>query len=154
MKQTLVLLLSVMIFIAGSFILLFAEDSVPVAAKAGTEVQADSNSDRAIAGEVVDSSRALPVTDHKLVVYYFHGNQRCSNCLKIEAYTKEAIDSNANKHYRDDYQLYTKSVILSDLHNGKEVRWKNLDKVWEYLGDKAAFKNYIREEVAAYLKDH
>ena len=27
-----------------------------------------------------------------VVVYYFHGTARCSNCVKFEAYSKEAID--------------------------------------------------------------
>jgi len=51
-----------------------------------------------------------------------------------------------------DYELYTKSVVLSETKNGKEVRWKNLDKVWTLLGDEAAFKKYVRDEVSAYLK--
>ncbi len=109
---------------------------------------------------------------HQLIVYYFHGNQRCANCIKIEAYTKETVDStfasqlkdstvvwrlvntdeDANKHFREDFQLFTKSVVLSDLADGKQIRWKNLDKIWEYLGDKAAFQAYVRDEVASYLK--
>jgi hypothetical protein len=119
-----------------------------------------------------DSVSMKAAVKHHLVVYYFHGTQRCANCIKIEAYTKEVIDStfatqlkdstvvwnvintdeDTNKHYREDYKLYTKSVVLSDLDNGKQIRWKNLDKIWDYLGDKPAFLAYIRDEVAAYLK--
>ncbi len=29
----------------------------------------------------------------KVVVYYFYSTARCDSCMKIEAYTKEAIDS-------------------------------------------------------------
>ncbi len=109
---------------------------------------------------------------HQLIVYYFHGTQRCANCIKIEAYTKETVDSSfasqlkdstivwqlvntdedANKHFRQDYQLFTKSVVLSDLADGKQIRWKNLDKIWEYLGDKAAFQAYVRDAITGYLK--
>jgi hypothetical protein len=108
-----------------------------------------------------------------VIVYYLHGTRRCSNCIKIEAYTKEAVDSNlteavktgllewrvyntdedSNAHYVDDYQLYTKSVIVSDVRDGKEVRWKNLEKIWELLNDKASFKKYIQDEVTAFLKE-
>jgi len=115
---------------------------------------------------VSDSTQA-----HKIVAYYFHGNVRCVSCKKIEAYTDEAIhgafakeldggtlewrvvniDEPENKHFIEDYQLYTKSVILSDVTDGKEVRWKNLDKVWKLLGDKDEFVAYIDEEVKGYL---
>ncbi len=115
---------------------------------------------------VSDSTQA-----HKIVAYYFHGNVRCVSCKKIEAYTDEAIhgafaseldggslewrvvniDEPENKHFIEDYQLYTKSVILSDMADGKEVRWKNLDKVWKLLGDKDEFIAYIDNEVKGYL---
>ena len=119
-----------------------------------------------------DSSKASVPSVHQVLAYYFHGIRRCSNCIKIESYTKEAIDSaygaalkdsslvwrvvntdeEANNHFLNDYQLYTKSVILVDMHDGKQVRWKNLEKVWEHLGDKEAFKKYIRDEVALFMK--
>ncbi len=124
------------------------------------------------AAATADSSGASVPSVHQVLAYYFHGTRRCSNCIKIEAYTKEAIDSTygaalkdssliwqvvntdeeANNHYLNDYQLYTKSVILVDMHDGKQIRWKNLEKVWQHLGDKEAFKKYIRDEVALFLK--
>ncbi len=108
---------------------------------------------------------------HQVVAYYFHGQYRCPNCLKIEAYTREAIqtgfspelkngslewrvvnvDEPENRHFIQDYQLYTKSVILSDLHHGRQARWKNLDQVWTFLPDQAAFMKYVRDEVRAYV---
>ena len=108
---------------------------------------------------------------HQVIAYYFHGNYRCPNCLKIEAYSREAIqtgfsselkngslewrvvnvDEPENRHFIQDYQLYTKSVILSDLHQGRQTRWKNLDQVWTFLPDKSAFVNYVAAEVRGYL---
>src|SRR5512137_2667647 len=29
---------------------------------------------------------------HKVIAYYFHTNTRCSTCIKIEQYSKEAIE--------------------------------------------------------------
>ena len=108
-----------------------------------------------------------------IIVYYFHGNFRCATCHGIENYTKEAIDNNfqkelkngqlefkaintekpQNRHYMKDYNLYTKSVVLSLVKNGKEVKFKNLEKVWECVRDKKRFESYVREETAAYLKE-
>lgn len=117
---------------------------------------------------ITDSATIKP---HKVMAYYFHGNVRCATCRRIEAFTREAIDSgfvtdlksgdlefravnidsSQNKHFVNDYQLYTRSVVLTDLHQGKQTRWKNLDKVWMLSGKKAEFMKYIQSEVSAFL---
>jgi hypothetical protein len=108
----------------------------------------------------------------KVVVYYFHSTFRCQSCNMIEKFTKEAIESGfaselkngslemkvinveekGNEHFAEDYKLYTKSVIVSDVKDGKEITWKNLDKIWTLLGDQIKFKDYIQTEVRASLK--
>lgn len=62
------------------------------------------------------------------------------------------VDLPANSHYVKDYKLYTKSVIVSDMVQGKEQRWKNLQKVWELLHSEKEFKAYVKRETAAYLQ--
>lgn len=108
----------------------------------------------------------------KVIVYYFHGNYRCPSCIKIERYTRESIEATFakelkkgqiefrsinvdvpdNRHYIKDYKLYTKSVIVSDMGQGKQQRWKNLQKVWELLYNETDFKTYVKSETAAYLE--
>jgi hypothetical protein len=44
-----------------------------------------------------------------------------------------------------------KSVILSDLKNGKKERWKNLDMVWTLLGNEQKFVEYAQTGVKAHL---
>ena len=112
-------------------------------------------------------------TGGAVTAYYFHGTFRCPTCHKLEQYSKEAIECNfkdalisgklafkvvnvenkGNEHYGNDYKLYTKSVVLSLTKDGKELRSKNLDKIWEYVGDKDRYENYVRDEVAAFLKE-
>jgi len=109
----------------------------------------------------------------RVVAYYFYGNFRCSTCYKLEQYSKEAIETNfkdaissgklefkvvnvedkGNEHYAKDYQLYTKSLVLSLAKDGKEVKWKNLDKIWEYVGNKQRFLDYVKAGVADFLKE-
>ncbi|HEY3414117.1 MAG TPA: nitrophenyl compound nitroreductase subunit ArsF family protein [Armatimonadota bacterium] len=118
------------------------------------------------------TAKSEPRLQRKLIAYYFHGNYRCASCRTIEAWTNKAIRDNfpaelkagrlewrvvnvetaGNEHYMKDYKLFTKSVVLSDVRNGKEAKWKNLDKVWTLLRDEAAFKSYVRDEVKASLK--
>lgn len=109
----------------------------------------------------------------RIVAYYFHGTFRCPTCHKLEQYSKEAIEENfkdalssgklefkvvntderGNEHYIDDYHLYTKSLVLSLLKNGKEIKSKNLTKIWEYVRDKQRFFDYVSEEVSNLLKE-
>lgn len=109
----------------------------------------------------------------KVVAYYFYGNRRCVSCKKIEAYSRAAIeegfadelkngalefipintDEKENKHYTKDYKLYTKSVIVSKIENGKEAKWKNLTGVWQLLNTEKGFKKYVRDEIVKYLEE-
>lgn len=108
-----------------------------------------------------------------VTAYYFHGTFRCPTCRKLEEYAKEAIESNfkedlasgklsfriinvenkGNEHYAKDYQLYTKSVVLSLSEDGKEIRSKNLDKIWQLVRNRDQYESYVRDEVAAFLKE-
>lgn len=117
----------------------------------------------------VDSTAAAPQVTN--VAYYFYNTIRCASCLKIEKYSHEAIergfadklaagelswmmknlDEEANFHFVDDYKLFTKALILVRYEDGKQVKWKNCDKVWELLNDEAAFKKYVESEVADFL---
>jgi len=42
---------------------------------------------------------------------------------------------------------------LSLVENGKEIKWMNMDKIWEYVGNKQRFIDYIKSEVANFLKE-
>jgi len=124
----------------------------------------------AVSRETSDQETA-PASTHKVLAYYFHGNVRCSTCRKIEAYTQEAIEGTlaealkdgrlqwqvvnvtqpGNEHFIQDYQLFTRSVVVVGTRDGKQVRWKNLERIWDLVHDKGAFVNYIQDEVRAYL---
>jgi hypothetical protein len=108
----------------------------------------------------------------KVIAYYFHGTVRCPTCYKLEQYSKEAIESNfkdalasgklefkvvnvedkRNEHFVNDYQLYTKSLVISLIENGKEVKSKNLTKIWDYVGNKQKFFEYVTSEINGFLK--
>ena len=109
---------------------------------------------------------------HVVRVYYFHGRARCATCLKIEALSSAAVsngfaqavrdgkviwdvvdtDEPENKHFVNDYQLYTKSLIVVDMVGDKQVRWKNLSDIWTLVRDEAAFTRYVQDEVRGYLE--
>jgi hypothetical protein len=110
---------------------------------------------------------------NRIVAYYFHGSFRCMTCHRIEQYSREAMEANfksemdsgkvifkavnveekKNEHFTKDYQLYTKSLVISLVKDGKEIKFQNLTKVWEYTGNKQKFDDYVKAEVANYLKE-
>jgi hypothetical protein len=114
---------------------------------------------------------APQAVQHKVIAYYFHTNARCSTCIKIEQFSKEAIEQGfphelkngklemrivnyeepQNRHFITDYKLVSKSLVLVNLVNKKQTKWTNLKMVWQLTGRKDAFLNYVRKEVRGYL---
>ena len=111
--------------------------------------------------------------NHAFNVYYFHRTIRCPSCTLLEELTRQAvefgfekelksgrirmtainIEEKGNEHFVDDYKLTTQSVIVSEVSNGKEQRWKNLDQVWTLLEYEAQLREYIQKEIKGYLKE-
>ncbi len=107
----------------------------------------------------------------KVVVTYFYGKVRCFTCRAIEAQAKEAIekgmadfvsdglvewrtvnfDQPGNEHFREDYQLSSQSLVLSFQKDGKQLRWKNLERVWELVHTPEEFTAYVVSETHAFL---
>jgi len=109
----------------------------------------------------------------KVIAYYFHVTVRCVTCRTIEEYAKEAVERGfseelkkgmvewrpvnvqllENRHFIKDYRLYTRSLVLVKVRDGKQVEWRNLEKVWELVGRKSDFLRYVRAHVSTYLGD-
>lgn len=120
--------------------------------------------------QIVQSEKQASGT--KITVYYFHHTMRCESCLKIEQLTfntlkkyfsKELRDSNfiwktidvdktENQHFEEDYKLETQAIILSKSLNEKELSWKNLDKIWDFIDNPNNFGKYIKEEIRFFKK--
>ena len=116
-----------------------------------------------------EEARASPPV--KIVAYYFHVTVRCVTCRTIEQYSREAIEQSfrdelkkgaiewrpvnvqlpENRHYIQDYRLFTRSLALVKMKNGKQVEWRNLEKVWDLVGSKGDFSRYVQTNVKAYL---
>lgn len=105
-------------------------------------------------------------------IVYFHGDFRCHTCTQIENYIKESVktqldkevkagnavfetinfDKKKNKHYLDKYNLYNQALIIMRYENGKVKEWKNCEDIWELVGNKGKFIEYVTKEVKNYLK--
>ena len=109
---------------------------------------------------------------HRLVAYYFHRTQRCRTCLAMEAYAEEALreafpeameagelewqavntEEPANEHFVQDYQITSSSLVMVYFENGEQKEWKNLDQVWDLVGDKQEFQAYVENQALTYLE--
>ena len=107
----------------------------------------------------------------RVIAYYFHATQRCATCRKLEAYSHDAItqgfeqqlkdgtltwrtvntDEPENTHFVNDYKLYTRSLVIVKLQDGRQADWKNLERIWDLVDDKAGFIQYVQREINAFL---
>jgi hypothetical protein len=141
-----------------------------VAAAVATAVLKQPSADIAPEASETSVTPATPVGD-ALVATFFHGETRCPTCRKIESYTRQAIDEAfadelrsgriqwqtanyedpANKQLASDYDVYASTVVLTRQVDGKPVQWKNLDRVWNYVGKEQEFKDYVQQQTRELL---
>ncbi|MHC4983325.1 MAG: nitrophenyl compound nitroreductase subunit ArsF family protein [Planctomycetota bacterium] len=181
MKPRTIIAAVLMIFVAGSVVYLVARElndssEAPQSEEPGKQAEnrpSPTSLPATAPGTSAVATAERPVSsDRKIIVYYFHGYARCVNCLRFEAWTRSIIKTSfaeavshgrlewrvvnveapGNRHFIKDYELYTKSVVLVETHDGKRIRWKNLDRIWELVYSEDAYSAYVRRELAAYLK--
>jgi hypothetical protein len=106
-----------------------------------------------------------------VVVFYFHTNRHCPDCEKIRRYAREAIEARfadalgsgrlawrtanieekPHRHFAEAYHLVA-AVVVSERRGGREVRAKDLDRVWDLRFDRDRFVQYVAEEVRPFLE--
>lgn len=115
-------------------------------------------------------SGAVPNGD-VLMVYYFHGSQRCATCRSIELQARQVVESNFAEALREGtlawksvnydhaqyaalarhFQVSCPVVVLARTSGGQVTRWQRLDDVLPLSGDGDAFAAYVRGEVEKLL---
>lgn len=116
---------------------------------------------------------AAEAIDNGVIAYYLHPEDRCATCMKIEELSKMALDDGfsealaegklqwlslnvdqpENKHFMDDFELHTTSLVLAERKDGETVTFKNCTRVWELVHSPMNFNSYVETEVAAFLGD-
>ena len=124
-------------------------------------------------GKDIQAKDVVDNDNNQVIAYYFHGDFRCVTCRNLEQYAREAIENNfqkelaegtlvfkavnvekkENDHFINDYQLYSKSLVVSLIKNGKQLRHKNLAKIWHLVRNKKKYLKYVEDEISAFLKE-
>lgn len=114
----------------------------------------------------------IPDQGKHVVVYYFHTSFRCASCLTMEKVARQVVheqfarelsdgrlqfvavdvEKAQNRHYIQDYQLVSKSLVLVEYRDGKEVRFKNLQGIWEQTSLEG-LRDYIAREISDFLRE-
>ena len=156
---------SLLMFVAATCVVLITRAVAPT-----PQIQ------QVVAGTVGASGDSMPGTPTLAVpdgtiVYYLHGNVRCPTCRSIEAYAEEAVrtgspdqlqagtirwqvvnyESPGNEHFALDYEVVAPSVVLAKYEGGRQIEWKGLPEVWEHVGDKAAFVNFVQKSLREFI---
>ena len=146
--------------VAGALLLFVAAS---VAILVGREMR------NSTADDAPPAAEQLP--DNALVVYYFHGDTRCPTCRNIESYSHDAVqtafadelaehrllwkvvnyEQPENCHFATEYEIVSPTVVLVRTTKGEVADWRNLARVWELVGDREAFAEYIQEETRSML---
>ncbi|MAT69844.1 MAG: hypothetical protein CMJ58_10005 [Planctomycetaceae bacterium] len=120
-------------------------------------------------GGSAPAAEALPADG--VVVYYFHGETRCPTCRDIENYSHAAVqtafskelasdkvlwkvvnyEQPENSHFATDYEIVAPTVVLVRRIGGQNGEWRNLSRVWELVGDRDAFTEYLQNETRSML---
>ncbi len=159
-------------FVAASVIFLMAKELRRPPAATSSSMSPSSPAQATDAGGG-GASAGRPVAEgRKVIAYYFHGNFRCVSCVKIESLSRKAItesfpddirsgrlefrevnvDEPQNRHFAEEYQLSSQSLVIVDIRDGRQARWRNLEKVWTLLDSEKDFVAYVRDGVSAFLK--
>lgn len=156
------------LFVVASVAYLIVDGSRQSAGNPGEDAQAVTLTIAVPSPENADDAADV---QRRVIAYYFHGTSRCQTCLTIEQYARQALEDGfseelqagtlewhavnveepPNNHFINDYELVTRSVVLVDMEGESQIRWKNLERVWDLVGDREAFISYVQEETRAYL---
>jgi hypothetical protein len=108
-----------------------------------------------------------------LLVLQFHRTQRCAFCSDMEEHTKETLDTYFShalqegkiafrllnmelpkyQALRKKYSLFTSTLVLIELNQGRESRRKIVTDAWHLTDKRHEFIEMLRSELADFQKD-
>ena len=62
------------------------------------------------------------------------------------------VEEPAHEHFVEDYELTASALVLVDTQAGEQKEWRNLERVWELVGDELEFKVYVEAQALAFLE--
>ncbi len=108
-----------------------------------------------------------------VLILQFHRTQRCKFCLNMENHTKETLNTFFPDDIKDEnivfrtvdmelprykslikkYDLFTSTLVLVDVAEGKELRWKIVTEAWYLTNKKQKFIKMLESELLEFQED-
>jgi thiol-disulfide isomerase/thioredoxin len=124
-----------------------------------------------VATIVGSAAQAADAPKDRVVAMYFHRTERCPTCQKMGSYSEEAVktafaeelkkgqvafhfidfEDTKNARYTKAYNISGPALIVAKIADNKVASYKDLDEIWTKVRDKAAFVQYVQENVKAGL---
>jgi thiol-disulfide isomerase/thioredoxin len=116
-----------------------------------------------------NTSSAADAPKDRVIAMYFHRTERCPTCKKMGAYSEEAVKQAFAKQLKDGtvefrnidfqdpknarlakgYKIQGPALVVAKIENNRVAAYKDLDGIWERVGDKPKFLKYVQENIAA-----
>jgi thiol-disulfide isomerase/thioredoxin len=116
------------------------------------------------------TSYAADTPKDRVIAMYFHRTERCPTCQKMGAYSEEAVkqafaeqlkdgtvefrnvdfQDSTNARLAKGYKIQGPTLIVAKIENNRVAAYKDLDGIWERVGDKPKFLEYVQENITAY----
>ena len=116
---------------------------------------------------VLEAEPGAALPDDGIVVVNFHAARRCEACREIGAEARMLVETDfgddlksgrmqwrainyeapGNKHFIQDYDLTTSTIVVTRREGGRDVEWQRLDGVWEHVFDGPAMRTYLKEQI-------
>jgi hypothetical protein len=142
-----------------------------IAIAVGTWAMKEFGPAKAIATNSGNNANETTTRPDGVTVINFHGAKRCRTCIGIGDQARKTLDQEfaaeekagkvhwqhinydepANAHYVKDYQLVSSTVVVTLWKDGREVKWRRLDGVWDHVGDEPVFRAYVAQGVRELL---
>ena len=120
---------------------------------------------------VAGAAQAADAPKDRVIAMYFHRTERCPTCQKMGSYSEEAVQAafadeikagrvafhfidfevEKNARYTKAYNISGPALVVAKISNNKVASYRNLEDIWDKVGDKPAFLRYVQENVKACL---
>ena len=127
----------------------------------------------ALADSILPDGCLGNLNDNQVVVYYFHRKFRCQSCEVLESTLLDTmqvtysnhfgagrlamciinVDEPENRHFLEQFQIISNSIVIVEKRSGTVSRYKNLESIWDVAEDRDAITHLLRTEVAGFLPE-
>jgi hypothetical protein len=172
MKPKLIITIALLIFVGVSVVCVVIRELRPTPDGSGAMPETTPIVDAGESSPAAPTGLSFAGIHHAVIACYFHRSVRCKTCLAIENNAEAALlaaypdafasgevqwrtvnfDKPEDEHFIEEYDLYTSSLVLIDVHDGAPRDWKMLEKVWDLVWEREAFDAYVRDAVRPYLE--